>query len=232
MEQEYPQTIELTPEQYAALAKAYLNKVYTWMAGSMVVTAGVAIYSMGSDKTLTWALQNHLWLFLGTIALLLIMCFGRRMLTAGALGVIFLSFSALWGFLLGPVLSLYTTQSLGVTFATTAGMFGAMALYGATTKRDLSVLGRTLMMVLFGLIIGLIVNIFLGNGMLDLILSGVGVVLFAAYTAYDTQRILNEGSWLTDPDARAKGAIDGAVSLYLDFLNLFLFLLRFLGDRE
>ncbi len=232
MEQEYPQQIQLTQEQYAALAKAYLNKVYSWMAVSMLVTAGAAIYAMGSDKMLTWSVNNFIWLIVGTLACILVMAFGRRSLTAGALGVLFLTFSALEGLLLGPVLSMYTTQSLGLTFACTAGMFGAMALYGAATKRNLSGLGRTLMMLLFGLIIAGIANIFFGSSTADLIISGVGVVVFALFTAYDTQRILAEGAWLTDDYERSKGAIMGAVSLYLDFLNLFLYLLRFLGDRE
>ena len=232
MEQEYPQQIQLTQEQYAALAKAYLNKVYTWMAGSMLLTAGTAIYAMGSDKMLTWSVNNFIWLALGTLACILVMCFARRSLTAGALGLIFIAFSVLEGLLIGPVLSMYTTQSLGLTFACTAGMFGAMALYGAVTKRNLSGLGRTLMMLLFGLIIAGIANIFFGNSTADLIISGAGVVIFALFTAYDTQRILAEGAWLTDESERAKGAILGAVSLYLDFLNLFLYLLRFLGNRE
>ena len=232
MEQEYPQQIQLTQEQYAALAKAYLNKVYSWMAGSMLLTAGTAIYAMGSDKMLTWSVNNFIWLALGTLACILVMCFARRSLTAGALGLIFIAFSVLEGLLIGPVLSMYTTQSLGLTFACTAGMFGAMALYGAVTKRNLSGLGRTLMMLLFGLIIAGIANIFFGNSTADLIISGAGVVIFALFTAYDTQRILAEGAWLTDENERAKGAILGAVSLYLDFLNLFLYLLRFLGNRE
>ena len=232
MEQEYPQQIQLTQEQYAALAKAYLNKVYSWMAGSMLLTAGTAIYAMGSDKMLTWSVSNFIWLALGTLACILVMCFARRSLTAGALGLIFIAFSVLEGLLIGPVLSMYTTQSLGLTFACTAGMFGAMALYGAVTKRNLSGLGRTLMMLLFGLIIAGIANIFFGNSTADLIISGAGVVIFALFTAYDTQRILAEGAWLTDESERAKGAILGAVSLYLDFLNLFLYLLRFLGNRE
>ncbi|MBR5894782.1 MAG: Bax inhibitor-1/YccA family protein [Akkermansia sp.] len=232
MEQEYPQPIQLTQEQYATLAKAYINKVYTWMAVSMLVTAGMAIYAMGSDKMLTWSFNNMLWLALGTLGIILIMAFFRNALTAGALTVLFITFSALEGVLLGPVLSVYTTQSLGLTFACTAGMFGAMALYGAVTKRNLSGMGRTLMMLLFGLIIAGIANIFFGSNTADLIISGAGVIIFALYTAYDTQRLLAEGAWLTDEDQRTKGAIMGAVNLYLNFLNLFLYLLRFLGDRE
>ena len=166
------------------------------------------------------------------IGIILIMAFFRNALTAGALTVLFITFSALEGVLLGPVLSVYTTQSLGLTFACTAGMFGAMALYGAVTKRNLSGMGRTLMMLLFGLIIAGIANIFFGSNTADLIISGAGVIIFALYTAYDTQRLLAEGAWLTDEDQRTKGAIMGAVNLYLNFLNLFLYLLRFLGDRE
>lgn len=219
----------MTQEQAASLIKAYVNKVYSWMALSMLVTAGTAIYTTGSDELLTWCCSHSLLLIIGTLACILIMAFMRNTLTAGALSIIFLTFSAMWGLILGPVLTMYTTQSLGLTFACTAGMFGAMALYGATTKRNLSGLGRTLFMLLIGLIIAAIANAFFGNSTADLIISGFGVVIFALYTAYDTQRLIAEGTWLTDPDQRAKGAIMGAVSLYLNFLNLFLYLLRFLG---
>ena len=229
MEQEYPQQIRITQEQVDAMIRAYLNKVYTWMAGSMVVTAALAIFSTGSDKILTWSAHNSLPLIIGTLVCLLVMIFCRRSLTAGALGIIFLTFSALEGLLLGPVLTLYTTQSLGLTFACTAGMFGSMALYGATTKRNLSGMGRILFMLLIGLIIATVANIFMGSSTAEFIISGAGVIIFALFTAYDTQRILAEGAWLTDSDARSKGAIMGAVQLYLDFLNLFLYLLRFLG---
>lgn len=229
MEQEYPRQIQITQEQVASLVKAYLNKVYSWMAVSMLVTAVTAIYSTSSDQVLTWSSSHSLLLIIGTLACVLIMSFCRNMLTSGALAVIFIVFSTLWGLLLGPILSLYTTQSLGLTFACTSGMFGAMALYGAFTKRNLSGLGRTLFMLLIGLIIATIANIFFGSSTADLIISGAGVIIFALFTAYDTQRIIAEGAWLTDADQRAKGAILGAVSLYLDFLNLFLYLLRFLG---
>ncbi len=229
MQQEYSTQLQMMQEQLAALAKAYLNKVYGWMALSMLVTAGSAIFAMQSDQILTWSQNNQLWLLLGTFGIILIMAFCRASLTAGALSVLFITFSALEGLALGPILCMYTTQSLGLTFACTAGMFGAMALYGAVTKRNLSGMGRTLMMLLFGLIIAGIANIFFGSSTADLVISGIGVVVFALFTAYDTQRLLAEGAYLVDTDARSKGAIMGAVQLYLDFLNLFLYLLRFLG---
>jgi FtsH-binding integral membrane protein len=229
MEQDYPTQVQVMQQQIAALAKAYLNKIYGWMSLSMLVTAATAIYAMHSDKLLTWSAGNCIWLLLGTLGIILIMAFCRNMLTAGALTVLFMAFSALEGLALGPILSMYTTQSLGLTFACTAGMFGAMALYGAVTKRNLGGLGRTLMMLLFGLIIAGVANIFFGNSTADLVISGIGVVVFALFTAYDTQRLLAEGAYLSDADERNKGAIMGAVTLYLDFLNLFLYLLRFLG---
>ncbi len=229
MQHEYATQVQMMQEQLAALAKAYLNKVYGWMALSMCVTAGLAMYAMQSDQILTWSLNNQLWLLLGTFGIILVMAFCRGKLTAGALSVLFMTFSALEGLALGPILCQYTTQSLGLTFACTAGMFGAMALYGSVTKRNLSGMGRTLMMLLFGLIIAGIANIFFGNSTADLVISGIGVVVFALFTAYDTQRLLAEGAYLVDADSRSKGAIMGAVQLYLDFLNLFLYLLRFLG---
>ena len=216
-------------EALAAQAKAYLNKVYMWMAVSLLVTAISAGYAANSRDTIMWVAEHPIMLCIGTIGIVLIMSFCRNMLTSGALTVLFMLFSALEGLLFGPLLIAYTTQSLGITFACTAGMFGGMALYGAFTKRNLSTLGRTLFMLLIGLIIAGIVNMFWGNSTMDLIVSAIGVVVFAVFTAYDTQRLLQEGLFCEDEDQRRKGAILGALNLYLDFINLFLYLLRFLG---
>lgn len=212
-------------------AKAYLSKVYIWMAVSMCVTAAVSIYSMQQPEISTWVEEHILLLCLGTLGIGLVMIFAMNILTAGALSLLLLAFSAAEGLLFGPILSAYTQQSLGITFACTAGTFGVMALYGATTKRDLSPWGRALFMILIGLIICLCINLFWGNGSFDLIISIVGVITFSLLTAYDTQKILREGLSLKG-EARSKGAVMGALALYLDFLNLFLYLLRFLGERK
>lgn len=215
----------------SVLVKAYLSKVYTWMAVSLLVTAGTAIYAVNSAEVTLWML-NHPWLpLIGMLGIILIMAFGVRALTSGALAVLLLVFSAVLGLVFAPILLIYTTHSLTLTFASTAGMFGAMAFYGATTRRNLSGMGRTLMMLLFGLIIAGIANLFWGNGMMDLIISGVGVVVFSLFTAYDTQKILEQGL-CTDEELRRKGAVLGALTLYLDFINLFLYLLRFLGRSK
>ena len=213
------------------LAKAFLNKVYAWMALSMAVTAGVAVYTTGHTELLMWTLEHALLLCLGTLGIVLVMLFCSGILTAGALAVLLLTYAGLTGLLFGPILLAYTQQSLGLTFACTAGSFGAMSLYGIFSKRDLSPWGRALIMCLLGLIIALTVNIFWGNGTLDLIISGAGVLIFSLFTAYDTQKILRTGL-VARGEQRSKGAIFGALTLYLDFINLFLYLLRFLGDRK
>lgn len=216
----------------AALAKAYLNKVYLWMAVSLLLTAGVAVYAANSRDAMIWVSEHPILLCIGTIGIVLVMSFCRNKLTSGALAVLLFSFSALEGLLFGPLLIIYTSQSIGLAFGSAAGMFGVMALYGAFTKRNLSTLGRTLLMLLIGLIVAGIINIFWGNSTMDLIVSAIGVIVFALFTAYDTQRLLQEGLCCTDEDQRRKGAVLGALNLYLDFINLFLYLLSFLGRPQ
>ncbi len=229
MEQQY-NTLP-THEGALSQARVFLNKVYLWMAVSLMITAAVAWYAANDTALLNWVLNNQWIPIVGIIAIVLVMSFGAAMLTSGALSVLLLTFSAVEGLLFGPLLIIYTQESLALTFACTAGMFGAMSLYGAFTKTQLGTLGRTLWMLFFGLIIAMIANWFLGSGPLQLIISGVGVIVFALFTAYDTQRLLALGM-TDDEELRSKGAVMGAMSLYLDFINLFLFLLRFLGARE
>lgn len=223
----------LTPDSASAgaLARHYLNKVYAWMSVTMLVTAGTAIYALQSAEMLTWIVSHMLLLVLGSIAVILTMLFAARRLTAGALAALLIVFAVAEGLLFGPILCFYTQESLGLTFACTAGMFGAMSLFGAMTKINLSSWGRGLFMALLGLIIAGIANIFWGNGLMELIISAAGVIIFSMLTAYDTQKLLQEGLYGTEEE-RNKGAILGALSLYLDFLNLFLYLLRFLGRDE
>lgn len=226
-----PNSNVLDTQAANALARAYLNKVYAWMAVTMLVTAGTAIYAMQSSEMLTWVVNNIWLLMIGSIGVILVMCFAARKLTAGALGILLMVFAVAEGLLFGPILCHYTQESLGLTFACTAGMFGAMSLFGAMTKINMSSWGRGLFMALIGLIIAGIANAFWGNGMMDLIISAAGVIIFSILTAYDTQKLLQEGLYGTEEE-RSKGAILGALSLYLDFINLFLYLLRFLGRDE
>lgn len=226
-----PNSNTLDSQAANALARAYLNKVYAWMAVTMMVTAGTAIYTLQSAEMLTWVMNNLWLLIIGSIGIIIIMCFAARKLTAGALGILLMAFAVAEGLLFGPILCHYTQESLGLTFGCTAGMFGAMSLFGAMTKINMSGWGRGLLMGLIGLIIAGIANAFWGNGMTELIISAAGVILFSILTAYDTQKLLQEGLYGTEEE-RSKGAILGALSLYLDFINLFLYLLRFLGRDE
>ena len=223
-----PNSNTLDSQAANALARAYLNKVYAWMAATMLVTAGTALYALQSAEVLTWVVSNIWLLILGSIGVIIVMCLAARRLTAGALGILLMVFAVAEGLLFGPILCHYTQESLGLTFACTAGMFGAMSLFGAMTKINMSSWGRGLFMGLIGLIIAGIANAFWGNGMTELIISAAGVILFSILTAYDTQKLLQEGLYGTEEE-RSKGAILGALSLYLDFINIFLYLVRFMG---
>lgn len=230
--QQYSPLTTRTAEEIAYNVRAYFNKVYTWLALSMLVSAGLAIYVENDVSLMFKVVDNYMVLGLVTLGIVVIMCLAANKLTSGALKVLMLVYSALQGALFSPLLHFYTNESLGLTFACTAGMFGFMALYGLTTKRNLSGLGRTLMMMLVGLIIASIVNIFVGGSTLNLVICIAGIIIFCLFTAYDFQRLQQEGAYLEDEVDREKGAILGALGLYINFYNLFLYLLRFLGDRE
>ncbi len=148
---------------------------------------------------------------------------------------LFLIYSALNGITLSVILHVYTATSVAATFFITAGMFGAMAIYGLVTKKDLSGLGSFMFMGLIGMIIASVVNIFLQSSMMAWIVSGLGVIIFTGLTAYDVQKITQIGASGIMREGEAairKGAIMGALALYLDFINLFLSLLHFVGNRE
>lgn len=229
--QTYPENGQLPVANSAALAKAFLNKVYLWMAVCMLITAGVAAYTAQDAQSLMWAAKNSWIVCLGTLGIIMFMSFGANKLSTGALTILLLAFAGIQGLLFGPILVVYGMDSVAKAFGCTAAMFGGMSIYGAVTKRNLSTMGRTLFMLLIGLLVAMIVNIFWGNGMLDFIISCAGVVIFALFTAYDTQRLIELGT-CEDETVRSKGAVLGALSLYLDFINLFLMLLRFFGRQE
>jgi FtsH-binding integral membrane protein len=155
----------------------------------------------------------------------------NRMTTAGA-QIAFWVFAALMGLSLSTIFLVYTGSSIARVFFITAAAFGALSLYGYTTKRNLSALGTFLFMGLIGLVIASIVNIFLGSTMMQFIISSVGVLVFSGLTAYDTQRIKEMYNAVDDSDMMGRKAIMGALSLYLDFINLFMMLLNLFGNRE
>ncbi|PHR17716.1 MAG: hypothetical protein COA37_22040 [Hoeflea sp.] len=233
--------------------RAYMLRVYNLMAMGLGIT-GVAAYAiamlattndpasavatMGNGKMLTGlgaALYGSplKWVvMLAPLGMVFFLSARIEKMSVSAAQTTFWVFAALMGISLSSIFLVYTSASITQTFFITAASFGALSLFGYTTKKDLSAMGSFLMMGLFGLIIAMVVNIFLQSSALQFAISGIGVLIFAGLTAYDTQQIKSmyyEG----DTDATAgRKAIMGALRLYLDFINLFMFLLQFLGNRE
>lgn len=221
------------------VTNAFLRSVYNWMAIGLGVTAVVAWLTMDNIGAIYNAVGNSLpTVFIVAMVVELGMVFflsARINKLAGSTATgIFLVYSALSGFTLSGLLLVYTSASVLQAFLTTAGMFAAVSLYGLTTKRDLAGVGSFCMMGLFGLIIASVINIFMGSSMLEFGISCVGVLVFVGLTAYDTQYLKEMGQSMPEGDATVvrRGVIMGALKLYLDFINLFIMLLRLIGDRR
>ena len=231
MQQETSASLQnLTNEQALSIVRAFMNRVYAWMAGSLFISAGAAAWAVSDLQLLSWVAQNMMLCAIIAIGILLVMSFMSTRLSASAMGAMLLVFAAIEGLTLGPVVAVTASGTLATALACTAGTFGVMSIIGATTRVNLQGFGRFFMMMLIGLLIAMIVNIFMQSSTADLVISCIGVLLFSAMTAYDTQR-LNMLALCLDGEDRAKGAIHGATQLYLDFLNLFLFLLSLLRER-
>lgn len=214
----------------------FLLKVYNWMAGGLITTGVVAYGAANSESVLNILLSNRLIpiaLIIAQFAMVIALAGWVMKMSAKMAALLFFAYATLTGLTFSFIFLAYTNSSIASTFVITAGTFGAMSLYGATTKKDLSSWGSFLFMGLIGIIIASVVNIFLQSSMMSWVVSCIGVLVFTGLTAYDTQKILrmniigNEG---TEEDT--KEAIRGALTLYLDFINLFLMLLRLMGDRR
>lgn len=213
---------------------AFLRKVYGWMFVGLGVTAAVALGVAGSP-TLLQAIFGNKLLFFGLIIAELGLVFYlsarvAKIAPATASGL-FLLYSALNGATLAMIFLAYTGTSIATTFAVTAGMFGALALYGTTTKRSLAGVGQFMFMGLIGLILASVVGMFVKSDGLQFVISIVGVIVFTGLTAWDAQKL--KAMAVSVPEGQVGSyAVVGALSLYLDFINLFLFMLRFLGGRR
>ncbi|MFN4255480.1 MAG: Bax inhibitor-1/YccA family protein [Saprospiraceae bacterium] len=226
----------MTAEDIAREQASFMTKVYGWMSLALFVTASVAMF-VASTPSLVYALASNKILFYGLIIgeLLLVgyLAIAVMRMSATMATAVFLGYAVLNGVTLSLIFLVYTAGSIASTFLVTAGTFAIMSAYGYYTKRDLTTLGNLLFMALIGLILASVVNIFWQNSTLMWITTYAGVLIFVGLTAYDTQKIKemniigNEG---TDEDR--KEAIRGALTLYLDFINLFLYLLRILGGRR
>ena len=221
--------------------RSYMLKVYNYMGIGLVVTGLVAYFSnqaaVSNGQLTAWGELLYtsplMWVVaLAPLGFVLVLSFGINKLSVGAAQATFWAFAAVMGLSLSSIFMVYTDASIAKVFFITAATFGAMSLYGYTTKRDLTGIGNFLIMGLIGLIIASIVNIFLASGPLDFAISVIGVLIFVGLTAYDTQKIKESYHESFGADVLAKGAIMGALSLYLDFIKLFMMLLRLIGNRE
>jgi hypothetical protein len=229
-------TLTTTSSSTAAAERvsAFLWKVYAWMSIGLGLTAVVAYTVAGSPDILRALVGNRIMFFALIIAELgLVFYISARadQLAPRTAAGLFALYSGLNGVTLSVVLMAYTGESVAGTFVVTAGMFGALALFGSTTKRSLAGVGQFMMMGLIGLILASVVGMFWHNDAMQFLISVIGVIVFTGLTAYDAQRLKQMA--LVTPDGQLAGyAIVGALSLYLDFINLFLMLLRFTGRRD
>lgn len=213
-----------------------MRKVYTWMTLAMVIT-GITAYGVATSPAILEAIFTNRMLFWGLIIAEFGLVFGIsgmiNKLGLATATLMFIAYSVINGALLSTIFLLYTMQSIGTVFFITAGTFGIMALIGYTTKTDLTSLGKMLFMALIGIIIATVVNIFVGSTGLQMIISYIGVIIFVGLTAYDSQKIKHMLMTQNSADESAqKLALLGALTLYLDFINLFIYLLRIFGSRR
>lgn len=228
------------PAVSGTAAKTFMANVFLWMTGAMVITALTAYWFASTPSLITSLINPETggmsmlgWVVtLAPLGFVLLMSFGYQKLSPAILTLLFVGFSFLMGMSLSFVLLAYTAASVYKTFAVAAGMFGIMAFTGYTTKTDLTKFGSLMTMGLIGIVIAMVVNFFLKSSTLEYIISIIGVLVFTGLTAYDVQKLKRIGSGGMDQVNVKKMSIMGALTLYLDFINLFLFLLRFLGDRR
>jgi hypothetical protein len=218
-----------------ALERAFITKVYGWMALALAITGVVAVSTASNIEAVLPLLQGPglilmILLQLGTV---LVLSFAINKLSAGVATGLFIFYSALTGFTLSTLFFVYTTSSIASTFFITSGTFAIVSAYGYVTKTDLTKFGNLMLMGLIGIIIASLVNFFLQSEAVMWAVTYIGVVVFVGLIAYDTQRIKRMANGLDDDgDVQRKAAVVGALALYLDFINLFLKLLRLLGQRR
>jgi len=230
---------ELPADQQLSMAEAFpvlMRKVYVWMTLALVIT-GMTAYGVASSPGILQMMFSNTAVFwvlaIAEIALVVGVSAAINRLSLATATLMFIIYSVINGALLSPIFLVYTASSISTVFFITAGTFAAMAVVGYTTKTDLSSMGKYLLMALIGMIIATIVNVFIKSEGMTLILSYIGVLVFVGLTAYDSQKI--KQMLLQAPDASEasqKLALLGALSLYLDFINLFIYLLRIFGKRD
>ena len=215
--------------------RAYMLGVYNYMAAGLAVSGIIAWFVSSSPAMLSAIYGNAAltWIvMLAPLAFILALSFGIQKMKASTVQALYWAFAITMGISLSSIFVVYTSASIARVFFITAATFGAMSLYGYTTKRDLTGWGSFLFMGLIGIIIASVVNFFLASAAMDFAISVIGVLIFVGLTAYDTQKIRNEYSEFDSSEVATKKSVFGALRLYLDFINLMLMLLRLFGQRR
>lgn len=224
--------------QAVARQRSILKNVYSWMALGLAITGVVAMYVAGNEQLVRSIVMNQglfFGLIIGELALVWFLSARIQTMSPGAATLSFAGYAVLNGVTLSVIILAYTGASIAVTFFVAASTFGVLSMYAVTTRRELGGMGQYLFAGLIGIIIASVVNMFIGSATIDYIISFIGVFLFMGLTAYDTQMIKrwsDQMSGSADEADYMRVSILGALKLYLDFINLFLFLLRFLGNRR
>jgi uncharacterized protein len=226
-------SVPRTREVFDSGLRSYMLSIYNYMTSGVLLTGVVALLTAQSGLAITFARGPLMWLvMLSPLAIVFAMSFGANKFSTNTLRALFWGFAVLMGLSLSTIFLIYTGSSIAATFFATAGAFAGLSLFGYTTKKDLSAFGTFLIMGVVGLIIAMVVNMFLKSTGLDLAISFLGVLIFAGLTAWDTQRLKASYAHLRGTELAGKMVVMGALSLYLDFINMFLFLLRFMGNSR
>ena len=213
--------------------RSYMLSVYNYMASGVLLTGVVAMlfFSSGMAEQVLRTPLRYVIIF-APLVIVMIMSFGQTRMSTGKLQALFWGFAFLMGLSMSSIFLVYTGTSIAQTFFAVAAGFMALSLYGYTTKKDLSGFGTFLIMGVVGILVAMIANMFIKSSALGLAISAIGVLLFAGLTAYDTQKIKSMYAYVAGTDMMGKTAIMGALTLYLDFINMFQFLLSFMGNRR
>ena len=213
--------------------RAHMLKIYNYMASGVLLTGIVALLTASTGLVYTLMQGPLMWLvILSPLAIVFAMSFGANKFSTTTLQAMFWGFATLMGLSLSTIFVVYTGESIAATFFATAGAFAGLSLFGYTTKKDLSGFGSFLIMGVVGLIIASLLNMWMQSAALHWGISFLGVLIFAGLTAYDTQRLKQQYFHLRGTEFAGKAIVLGALSLYLDFINMFLFLLRFMGQSR
>ena len=239
-EQNYSGTFSQSVDT-ATLSRTFMMRVFSWMFLALTITAVTSFVWAANPSLMMLLIDVEAkglsmlgWVvMLAPLGFVLLMSFGFQKLSAPLMMLLFIVYSVIMGMSLSFIFLAYNIGTIGTTFAITAGMFGTMAIAGWFTKTDLTKFGSILIMGVVGLIIAMLVNFFLKSSMMDYVISIIGVLIFTGLTAYDVQKLKRIGATVENGNAlAAKMAVMGALTLYLDFINLFLFLLRLMGGRK